>query len=211
MEKRTAVLGGSFDPIHRGHVDIAKQLVARFDFAKVLFVPAYQNPLKAHTRASSDQRMEMIRLALADANEPRFELCDWEIKRPAPSFTVDTLEFLRTIEGPLCLLVGNEVFAEFSRWRAPLQIFKLASVVCFSRTPVANNPCAAVLESLGLNPEWKNDRAELGNGNTLDWCPLTVLPYSSTAIRAELAQGGTPDGLSSSPLRFIKNHRLYAE
>ncbi len=207
----TAVLGGSFDPIHLGHTDIAAQLLRRYGFAEILFVPAYQNPLKGRTRATTDDRLKLLELALAETNEPRFKISDWEIRRTTPSFTVDTLEQLQKTLGELVLAVGNDVFADFPRWRAPLKIFSLASIVVFSRMPHETNPCPEILESLGVSVEWIHNRAELPDGNWIEWCPLTVLPYSSTEIRSQLHAGKIPAGLGSSPLRFIKAHGLYTE
>jgi len=211
MSEITAVLGGSFDPVHLGHIDIARQLLARFDFKELLLVPAYRNPLKAGTNASTDDRIKLLELALGEANEPRLKVYDWEARRAAPSFTVDTLEQLQKTHGQLALAVGNEVFAQFTKWRAPLKIFSLANVVVFSRTPDVQNPCEEVLESLGITVAWEENRAELPDGNWIEWVPLTVLPYSSTEIRSQLLEGKTPAGLGSAPLRFIKDQGLYAE
>jgi len=209
--KTIGVLGGSFDPIHLGHIDIAKQLMGRYDFAEILFVPAFQNPLKTGPRASAKERAQLIETAIADANEKRFRLFDWETKQAGPSFTVDTLEHLHNTKGDLALLVGDDVFADFPKWKSPHKIFSIASVVVFSRTRKAHNPCPEVMKTLGIEVKWVGNRATFPRGNFVEWCPLETLPFSSTEIRAQLlAQQPTP-GLSSSSLRFIKEHKLYAE
>ena len=84
------VLGGTFDPIHMGHLIIAEEVRSRLELAEVLFVPAGQSWLKINNAISpADHRVEMVRLAIAD--EPSFKLSTMEIERPGPSYTVDTM------------------------------------------------------------------------------------------------------------------------
>lgn len=196
-----ALLGGSFDPIHLGHVDIARQLLTRYSFSELYFVPAFQNPLKGGPLATAAQRLEMVKLALSETNEPRFHVLDWEAKRLERSYTVETLERFVKDQGPVTLLLGNEVFREFDRWKDPHRILDLAPLVVFSRAGQVD-PRPEIFKKLGLTPETQS---------RVTWLRLNVLPYSATEIRRQLAQKTKPAGLSPLVQRFIKNHALYSE
>ena len=196
-----ALLGGSFDPIHLGHVDIARQLLAHYPFSDLYFVPAFQNPLKGGPLATASQRTEMVNLALSETNEARFHVLDWEATRLERSYTVETLKRFVQSEGPVTLLLGNEVFAEFDRWKDPQRILELANVVVFSRAGQVD-PRPDIFKKLGLSSQLQAK---------VEWLRLNVLPFSATEIRRQLAQKTKPPGLSPLVQRFIKNQGLYSE
>ncbi len=208
-----ALLGGSFDPIHLGHLDIANQLLAYYSFDEIIFVPAYQNPLKSGPKATSQQRKRMVELALKDSSEERLRMVDWELMNPGPSYTVETLEKLVNREGDMVLLVGDEVFREFTQWKLPKRILDLASVVVFARTPGAKDPRAEVLPKLGFPaPAGRIPaRWNLPNRKWVDWAPLKARPISSSEIRAQLLAGVAPTGVAPVVQRFIKENSLYSE
>jgi len=116
-----AVLGGTFDPVHNGHLLIAEEAKTRLNLARVLFVPAGMPWLKDATPlAPADDRMNMVRLAIKD--RAGFGLSDMEIKRPGPSYTVDTIAELKAREYPadeLYFIIGWDCLAELTRWRQP--------------------------------------------------------------------------------------------
>ena len=117
MTKPIGILGGSFDPIHFGHLRLAKECIDRADLDKVLFIPVnspvHRNPLVANP----DQRFEMLSLAID--NSSQFEISDSEIKRGDISYTIDTLRNLRKsyIDSPLCLIMGMDAFLAFDSWK----------------------------------------------------------------------------------------------
>ncbi len=196
-----ALFGGSFDPIHLGHLNIARQLLIQFSFSELYFVPAFQNPLKGATNANADQRRQMVELAIAEANEPRFHVLDWELKREFRSYTVDTLDLFVKMNGDTALLIGDEVFREFLSWKEPQKILQLAHVIVFSRLN-QTDPRGEVLSALGAPSPLQKPVA---------WVPLEVLPVSSTEIRRQLFEKTEPQGLSPLVRRFIKDHALYTE
>lgn len=182
---RTGILGGSFDPVHYGHLIPARAAMMELGLDRVLFVPANRSPHKTGTEAASaDDRMAMVRLAIA--NQAGFEAADSELRRPAPSYTVDTLRELKHAhpQDELILLIGADQAAAFDTWHEPDEIRRLAQI--------------AVL-----------DRA--GNSAGQQWPVVRELvDISSTVIRARVAAGEsirhlTPDAVCG----YIDGHRLY--
>jgi nicotinate-nucleotide adenylyltransferase len=136
---RTAVFGGSFNPIHYGHLLLADDVLERLMLDRVLFVPAGLPPHKpAAVLAPAADRYAMVQLATA--GHPAFEVSDVEIRRPGPSFTVDTLETLAASGDELYVLVGSETFLDLLSWRAPRRIAELARLVVAPRLSSVFDP-----------------------------------------------------------------------
>src|SRR5262245_60263092 len=135
---RLGVYGGTFDPIHVGHLAAAEEAVYRLALDQVLFVPAGRQPLKDRAPGASGQdRLAMIGAAIA--GNPRFSVSTIELERPAPSYTVETLRLLHRSYGPSCellLLVGVDAANTLQRWREPEEVLRLARVVVMSRGPM---------------------------------------------------------------------------
>ena len=133
----TGVFGGSFDPVHHGHLSAADRAAEALGLGTVLFVPCAHQPLKATGPvATADQRCAMVRLAIA--GHPRFLLDTCELERPAPSYTVDTLRDLRRRrpDERLVLIVGADAAAELPRWRAADEVARLAEIAVLTRPGV---------------------------------------------------------------------------
>jgi nicotinate-nucleotide adenylyltransferase len=181
---RVGVFGGTFDPIHVGHLAIANAALDDLGLDRVYFVPARRSPLKEDGPiANAEDRLAMLTAAIAD--EPRFRVSRMELDREGPSFTVDTLEALRA-EGELYLILGSDAYADFERWREPGHIRSLATVVLAARPGVPNAPAGVrMLDS-----------------------PL--MDISSRELRARAARGKSLRYLVVEPtLRYIEEHRLY--
>lgn len=150
------LMGGSFDPIHHGHLLAARALREALGLDEVRLIPAGTQPFKAGRHgASAVERGRMVELAIA--GEPGLALDRQELERPGPSYTVETLEAYRT-EWPqarLAFLLGSDAAGEFQSWRRPERIRELADVVIFRRgnqTPpagfrVVQVPCLAISAS----------------------------------------------------------------
>ncbi|HEY9326204.1 MAG TPA: nicotinate-nucleotide adenylyltransferase, partial [Candidatus Limnocylindria bacterium] len=124
MKSRVGVFGGTFDPVHVGHLAIALAALESVPLDRVLFVPARRSPLKARDPlASVEDRVTMLQAAIT--GEPRFTLSRVELDRDGASYTVDTLEALRS-EGELFLILGSDALADLARWRAPDRIRELS-------------------------------------------------------------------------------------
>ena len=152
---RTAVFGGSFNPIHYGHLLLADEVLEALGLDRILFVPAAVPPHKSPAYlAPAEDRFAMVRLATA--GHPRFEVSDLELRRAGPSYTVDTLEALGIPPADLFLIVGSETFLDFLTWRAPRRIAALARLVVVPRVGSAFDPDGAaaqkVVREIGQEP-----------------------------------------------------------
>ena len=130
----TGILGGSFDPIHHGHLILARAALEELGLERILFIPANRSPHKTDTRpATARDRFAMVQLAIE--NEPGFEALDLELHRPPPSFTVETLRELRARhpDDEFTLLIGADNVAKFDTWREPDEIRRLAKIAVLDR------------------------------------------------------------------------------
>jgi nicotinate-nucleotide adenylyltransferase len=181
---RVGVFGGTFDPVHVGHLAIANAALDELGLDRVLFVPARRSPLKeGGPIAGAEQRLAM--LTAATSHEPRFRVSSIELDRKGPSFTVETLEALRG-EGDLYLILGSDAYADFERWREPARIRGIATIVLAARPGAPNAPSGVrMLDS-----------------------PL--MDISARELRARAARGRSLRYLvPEEVLRYIEEHRLY--
>ncbi len=131
---RIGIFGGSFNPIHFGHLRGAEVVRERFSLEKVLFVPAYKNPQKTDEELiSAEHRLRMVELAVED--NVHFEVSDMEVKRKEPSYTVDTLQYLnRSISSEqLYFIMGSELFSSIHTWKDYRSLFFLSNFIVMIR------------------------------------------------------------------------------
>lgn len=196
---RIGILGGTFDPIHVGHLAAAHVAMDCAHLDRVLFIPSATPPHRGPAEADSTQRLEMSRLAVGD--EKRFEVSDVEVRRGGKSYTSDTIrELRRTHPGDeLFLILGWDAARLFSTWHDPGRIRAEASVVVIGR-PGTQAPTTADLKEAGLDPE----RTVLCLGGTPD--------ISGSELRESLARGeSVSDCLPPAVERYIADHRLYGD
>ena len=114
---RIGIFGGSFNPVHNGHTHLAKTAAAEFSLDRIFFVPSRISPHRSMTEyAAAEDRLEMLRLACA--NEPLFEVCDYELRSDRVSYTIYTIEYFRSRfpDDELFLLVGSDMLLSFDKW-----------------------------------------------------------------------------------------------
>src|SRR4026209_1606990 len=152
LQPRVGVFGGSFNPIHFGHLLVADEVCEALRLDRVLLVPAAQPPHKPPAElAPAADRYRMT--ALAVRGHPRFEVSDVEVKRSGPSYTVDTLIALQS-RGRLHLIIGSETFLDLLNWKDPGRVVALARLVVIPRNGMDFDPEAPaavkVLRELAL-------------------------------------------------------------
>lgn len=208
----TVIFGGTFDPIHVGHLRAALE-AAEALAASVRMVPALVPPHRAQPLASAVHRLAMLKLALIE--QPQLLADDRELRRTGPSYSVDTLRELRAELGvgtPLILLVGADAFAGFSSWRRWQEIFELAHVVVLTRPGAATRAAwSAELLTAARSRETSMTAAlrQAPHGLLLS-LPVTPLAISATAVRQALQTGRSLRWLVPEPvLDYIQHHRLY--
>lgn len=208
------ILGGTFDPIHYGHLRLAQELQQALGLAEVCFVPAASPPLRAAPRTPAALRAEMVRLAIA--GNPAFRLDLRELARSGPSYTYDTLSELRAELGPdvpIALLLGGDAFLGLTGWHRWQELTNLAHLVVAHRPGAVPDPerMAGPLRAL-----WQaracNDPAELHRhpAGKIFVQRITALDISASAIRAALQQGQSPRYLlPDAVLDYISEQHLY--
>ena len=197
---RVGILGGTFDPVHRGHIEIARRAMDEASLERVIFIPASQPRLKfGEPAASPEQRMEMLRLAVADA--AGFEVSDIELRRTGPTLTVETLRELRQELGDgveLSFILGLDVLGRFDQWVQPERVVELARLLAVSR------PGYTGFDWAGF---YSRNPYAMGRVDCMD---STAIDVSASELRARIAAGASVSGLLSPAVeRYIREHGLY--
>lgn len=195
---RTVLYGGTFNPIHRGHLNICLRAREAVEADEVLLMPAAQPPHKSAGWLAPDQdRLAMC--ALAAREYDLIQVDDWEIRRGGRSYTVDTLGHLAAVfpEEELWLLIGTDMFLTFTQWHRWEEIGKMASLLVASREEGDREQLLAQQQRL----------AERGVRSRLLQNP--PMPMSSTQIREELRRDGTTEKVCPQVLDYIREKELY--
>src|SRR6185503_11689800 len=211
------ILGGTFDPIHFGHLRLAEELAQTLRLAGVRLVPSGTPPHRALPRTPTAHRLAMVRLAAA--GNALFSVDDREVRRSGPAYSFDTLTELRAELGdatPIVLIVGADAFLDFAAWHRWHDIFGLAHVAVAHRPgfpverwrdsmpqPLAREYAARLMQQpLAVH---------LAPAGGIVVVPFTALDISATAIRDLVSSGGSPRYLLPDPvLDYIRSEDLYS-
>ena len=211
-KERLAVFGGTFDPVHNAHLRAALEAAEALDLEKVILMPVAQPPHAKNLGADAEDRLEMLRLAVAD--NPLFEVSDLEARRGGPSYTKDTLEHLGR-EHPnarIFFLIGADAFFFLHTWNQPMQMFQLADFVVLARP---KSPQSELLDYMRnrLHPDFSQAEdgwVRLPSGHGARRVPTTLLSISSTDIRHRAASGLSLRYLVQQPVEdYIIRKGLY--
>jgi nicotinate-nucleotide adenylyltransferase len=209
------VLGGTFDPIHYGHLRLAEEVMDACTLACVLLIPAAAPNLRVAPRTSALHRLAMTRLAAQD--NPRLQVDDRELKREGTSYTVDTLKELRAQFGnarPLCLILGADAFTRLAAWSRWQSLFELAHLIVAAR-PGYDVP-AAVKRSAELESQYRarltealSELAQAPAGRIVT-LQIPLLEISATDIRNRIACAASVRYLAPpAVLDYIAAQHLY--
>ena len=198
--RQLGVFGGTFDPIHLGHLTAADEVRIRLGLEKILFVPAGQPWLKANRAVTpSLHRLEMVRLAIS--GNPHFDLSTAEVDRPGSTYTVDTISMLRGQLGEdvdMLFLLGSDTLAGLPQWKEPQELIHLCRLAVFTR-PGAPLPSLEALE-----------RAVPGISGRVVPVEVSEVDIGATEIRERVARGDPVTGLVLPAVeRYIHEHGLY--
>ena len=206
------IFGGTFDPVHLGHLRIALELFERVGLGEVRFVPAARPPHRAAPETPAELRVAMLEAAVAD--EPRFVVDRRELDRPGPSYTVDTLESLAQDfpQSTLCLLLGMDAFLGLPKWHRWTALLDLAHIVVAHR-PGSRLPDGGELGAL-LRARRTASAADLASARAgrIHVEPVTQLDISASGLRAAVRAGHDPRYLVPDAVRrIIFETECYAE
>jgi len=207
MSELICLYGGTFDPVHYGHLKPLHELQQKLAADAVYILPASMPPHRPAPQASSQQRVEMLQLALREYHD--FILDSRELERSGPSWTVPTLQSFRQQypEDNLCLVMGSDNFASLPTWYHWQEIFQLVHIIVIERAG----------GSASSNPDWAaeymlDDLAKLRNRKCSSVIPVCLKGYeiSATDIRRRINEGRDIDGmLSDEVIDYIRRNGLY--
>jgi nicotinate-nucleotide adenylyltransferase len=203
--RRIGIMGGSFNPIHNGHLVAAQEALAKFRLLRIIFVPAYRNPLKAREEyeremASTFHRFTMVELATS--SNPEFYVSSYEIDRQSPSYALDTLKHFREEYGEntsLYFITGTDAVMTMPRWKGVGEFHKYCEVIAATRPSYLPN-----------YEEFLGEAAQLGL--KVYFITIPALEISSSDIRDRVQRGLPIRYLTPTSVAvYIEKHGLYRE
>jgi len=201
--KNIILFGGTFDPVHLGHTTVAKSAAEYIKADRVIFIPAKRSPLKSISpRVSDIDRMRMLSLAVA-GNE-KYEISDYEISKPMPSYTINTVRYFKSVYGAeynLYWLVGADSLDELVHWYRITELIDECNVAMMYRADY-DKPDFSKYKDI-----WGTERVEKLHGNVI---PTPLVNISSTEIRKRISSGAEfAQMLDSAVFTYISEKRLY--
>lgn len=213
--KRIGLLGGTFDPIHNGHLSLATYVLKVLDLDSILFIPAARPPHKGHGRVTSFQhRLAMVEIGVYD--NPRFFVSDMELQRSGPSYSVDTLQELRVILAPdvqLFFIIGMDSFVELDTWKNSPQLLDHADLAVIARPAY---PLTLIDQDIARLGRYSFDTSSscwiapdhVGRIYPVDMPPIAI---SSTDVRKKACSGISLGGLIPPAVsEYISQYGLFA-
>ncbi len=193
-------MGGTFDPIHYGHLTIAQLALEHCHLTQLIFVPAGDPPHKSvHSVTAAHHRFRMTQLAVK--GHPQFQLCDHEVKRSTPSYTVHLLHYFQLLypEAALSLIMGADSLMELESWYRYQELVSMARIIVMKRTGSPDN----------LLEEKTRQLTNSFNAHII-LAPSIHLHLSSSHLRQRVGQGLSLRYLTPDPVcRYIERHHLY--
>lgn len=216
MLEPIGILGGTFDPVHRAHLALARAALDRLRIGKVRWIPAGRPPHRAPPHATAEDRLAMVRLAIA--GEPRYQLDDSEAKSALPNYTVETLECLRRHYGPerpLVLLMGADAFYGLPKWHRWEDILRLAHIAVATRPGFPLTGLAGTLADLFNRCRLASADFSHTPAGGIHAFELVAGTVSATEVRTLIAAGASDarllELLPPEVLDYIRRHHLYRD
>ncbi len=197
-KKRIGILGGTFNPIHLGHLMIAEMALEAFNLNRVIFVPAKEPPHKEADVIEAKYRLEMVHAAVLD--NPNFLVSDVEMKREGKSYTIDTVRYFYNTYGPTTeffFIAGTDTIQNLPTWKYIEELLDMCEFIGAIRP--------GATEDIGESIEWFGQR-----GSRIHILEVPEIKLSATDLRYRLRQGlSTRYMLPRSVYQYIKRHKIY--
>lgn len=216
-ERRIAAFGGTFDPVHNGHIEVVRAIVQNFLLDQLLIVPANRPPHK-NSRAIADSYHRFAMLVLASLEEPRVLVSTIELEAPDRPYTFETVERLGSIFGPrtrLFFVMGADSFEEISTWREPARLLSSTNVIVVTRPghEVTSYQLDERFRSTVVDLRGCNGKIEIGgelNEHRIYLTSYVNDGISSTEIRQRVRDGESIEGLAPARVAgYIRKYELY--
>ena len=211
---RIAIIGGTFNPIHYGHLRVAEEAREALSFDRVVFMPTCITPHKLKESLTPPEiRYEMVKAAVE--GNPGFEVSDMEIRREGRSFTIDTVREIRAAEpsSTVSLIIGNDSFNDITTWCEYEELLKLSSFVVVERPRhISKKPGEALPVELARKFWYDSENQSYANsyGNSVTYLGTTLMDISSSTIREKVRKGDSVRYLlPESVIRIIETRGLY--
>lgn len=188
IEKRLGILGGTFDPVHLGHLQIAQHIWRTLNLESIRFIPCYRPALRPMPLASGHDRLEMLHLALQEF--PHFLVDDREIRRQGYSYTIDTLKSLKTDypQHALYFILGKDAYASFTKWRCWQDILTLAHLIVVHRAETEKIDSIPPSSLLSQHTASSIQTLFSTNAGKIFFLTIEPIPISASLIRNLLSQ-----------------------
>jgi len=204
------IFGGSFDPIHKGHIESLKSVTKKLNLSKVLVIPNKVSPLKNLSVASSLEKIKMLEIAFKDFKE--IEIEDYELKKEGPSFMIETLQYLDKKLGKkkhFLLIIGEDSFQSFHRWKNYQHIIKITSLLVMNRPGLDNDLTTRAIELHQdcIENTYGDNNFKKGK---IYFIKIKPNPVSSTHIRENIDdQSVLAEGLDDDVLKYLQVQKIY--
>jgi len=212
-EKRIGLFGGTFNPIHLGHLRGVEEIREAFHLEEVIFIPSSIPPHKVTEKVTeANHRLEMV--MLATSNNPHFSTSDLELSRPGKSYSIDTIRFFRERQqDALFFILGRDAFVEIETWKEFQNLFSLCHFIVMARPGSQKNTSSSPLPG-ALIPNFRYDPEERAwihlSGHRLYFKEISFLDISSTKVRELIERGESVRYLIPAEVEvYIQKHRLY--
>jgi nicotinate-nucleotide adenylyltransferase len=212
-ERRIGLFGGTFNPIHLGHLRGAEEIREAFGLQQVIFIPAAIPPHKVTGEViEAKHRLEMVRLATA--NNPFFSTTDIELSRPEKSYSIDTIRYFRERHPDVFFFIlGKDAFVEIETWKEFQHLFSFCNFIVMTRPGYQKTLSTSPLPE-ALVPSFRYDQEFKGwthtSGHTLHLKEITVMDISSTKVRELIERGESVRYLIPAEVEaYIQKNRLY--
>lgn len=190
---RVGLFGGTFDPIHNAHLEVARQSLVQMDLSKVILIPSKHPPHKSEEgMTEAGVRYEMVKLAIK--GKDNLEVSPVEINRKGPSYTIDTLEEMKEVYGNIAFIVGADNLINIDTWKEPEKLLESCPFIVAPRGGI-------------LRGDFEK---EIFEGKDLRFLNMSEISLSSTEVRERIMEGQPVDGMVPEKVReFIRKNEIY--
>ncbi len=207
----TGILGGTFDPVHSGHLNVAQQLIDLNICQKITFLPCYQNVLRSKPKANDQQRVAMLKLATI--NNPHFNINTIEMDQKKPCYTIDTLKTIRqkTFD-PLALIIGTDLLATFNQWDHWEEILNYCHIIIVKRPGYPISSATWLSAWLSKNLIVNENELHSNQQGKIYIAEINKKSAASTTVRQQISdEKNLKDLLPNSVKNYIKQQNLYGQ